>query len=141
MITITGTASALVVTRRHEVSYDHAVANDEPMATDWLAAADHDADVVDRAETETALPSYTSTPVEESAHVGTNLPQRDALPPGETSCRFERERIRVEARTALTGLGFRPAEAGKAVNLALERLGSAPLEAIIREALHCCARH
>lgn len=161
-----GTLSEHVVIGRYEVANDPLEADSEP-AHDQLArdqaAHDHaardqdqQADVhsssgkdvaaalasVAPANTCEVSSANTSRPIEPSAHVGTNfLQQRDAASAQAPSRRFERERMRVEARTALTGLGYRPAEAGKAVNLALERLGAtAALEDIIREALRCCCR-
>lgn len=73
-----------------------------------------------------------STSIEQSAHVGTN-PIRHA------SVQLARQQLRVDARAALVGLGYRPAEAGKVVDLALERCRGT-LEEVIREALRSCTR-
>ena len=64
-------------------------------------------------------------------HVGTNLRRLS---------RFERERLRADARSALLNLGFRSGEAGTAVDLALRRLGEVPLEDLLREALRSSRR-
>jgi hypothetical protein len=53
--------------------------------------------------------------------------------------RFELERMRIQARLALTTLGYRAGTAGKAVDVAL-RSGNRTLEAVIREALRSCSR-
>ncbi len=119
-------SAAHLFVRRQDVSYDRSVANDES------AANDH--------STNSEPTPNTSISIEPSAHAGTNSLQATVPRDAEPSARFERERIRVEARSALTGLGFRPAQAGEAVKLAIERLGEAPLEDIIREALRCCPR-
>ncbi len=95
--------------------------------------------------------------IEACAHVGTNPSQQpgseneirpaphlerqnEPVATNRTSS-LERETLRADARTALVSLGFRRGVAGKAVDLALTRVGSAPsLEGIIREALRSCAR-
>ncbi len=48
---------------------------------------------------------------------------------------FERERLRSYARAALVGLGFRPEQAGPAVDLAMRSDDGAPIEDILRMAL------
>ncbi len=123
LITITGTASQLVVTRRYDVSYDQSAANDE-------AASEESGSVVS---------IDTSTPIEPSAHVGTPEPEPSARDEATTEQRFDLERLRVDARSAVVELGFRAPQAGKAVDLALRRLGRVPLEEILREALRSCA--
>jgi hypothetical protein len=85
-----------------------------------------------------------STPIERSAHVGTNAAQAndraDDEPPPRVLSKLEREQLRAEARQALVSLGFRRADAGRAVDLALTRVASPlSLEAVIREALRSCA--
>ena len=69
--------------------------------------------------------------------MGTNLPQHNTSTPWQLS-KFERERIRADARSALVNLGFRPREAGKAVDstMPLEELGcERTLDDVLREAL------
>jgi hypothetical protein len=122
-ITISGRASELVVTRRHAVTYE-------------LEAAETSTESeIETAAVEDLMNSSTS--IEQSAHVGTNDPQRGAP---SRSGRLSREQLRVDARAGLVSLGYRPAEAGKAVDLALRRIGDASLEELLREALRCCAR-
>ena len=71
---------------------------------------------------------------EPSAHVGTNMPQHSASRPSAHRSKFDRERLRADARSALVNLGYRPGEAGKAVDAAM-RPDEVPLDEILREAL------
>ena len=69
-----------------------------------------------------------------SAHVGTNVPQQSASRPSAQLSKFEHERLRADARSALIDLGYRAGEAGKAVD-AVMRSDEGTIDEILREAL------
>lgn len=140
LIAISGTASNLIVERLRAVTYDMEVAESvDLMIVDEVSETD------------------SSMGLEPCAHVGTNARQRviDVSEPAvsepdrrvegptanleqatTTPAPLELERLRADARSALVSLGFRRAEAGKAVDNALTRVGSSlSLEILIREAL------
>ncbi len=131
---ITGTASSMVGARHHEACIDPSETNDQSPA-DHQSAADQ----AGLAEIDPTRTLDTSTPIEPSAHVGTPDPKPVPQDNHAADRRFEIERLRVDARSALVTLGFRSPQAGKAVDLALRRLGRVPLEDILREALRSCA--
>jgi hypothetical protein len=175
LITISGTASELVVTRRHAIAYEleaaetnaesdaEAVSVQDPVGNRSIIiersahvgtnqrhadetvshqlsrrrfATDEDAPSTTTEPDPTGL-FHGSTPIEPTAHVGTNQAHTEGP---SRSGRFACEQLRVDARAALIRLGYRPAEAGKAVDLGLRRVGGGSLEELLREALRCCGR-
>ena len=125
LLAISGTSADLVVTRRHEVAFEVEPSTDDAHA--GTSSANSAADQIDELDGHgpTTKPDLRREP---SAHVGTSLIQRCIV-----SSKFDRERLRADARSALVNLGFRSGEAGEAVDTAIGHENT--LDEILREAL------
>ena len=78
--------------------------------------------------------SVSSQTADQSATVDRHPPSADVARRSAQLSKFDRERLRADARSALVTLGFRPGEAGKAVDAAM-RVDELTLDELLREAL------